>query len=899
MKRLFFSILLIFTLLSCVKNNSRQGLPDDAAVYADSLAYYRTEGRNLRNSGRYNEALTLHRRGLELAEEVCDTLEAIQALNNIGTVYRRMGNLDEAASWHYQALTWSEAWSDSTSATALKNRVVSLNGIGNVHLSLGNPDIAMESFKEALKGESKLGSATGQAINHANIGALFEEKGQIDSARCHYALSLKFNEESGNTLGMGLCNNHFGRLAEIEGDMQAALSHYLEAYSLLKGGNDSWHLLQALTSVSRVNMQLNRFSAAEHYLDEALATAEAIGSKAHLVDIYNQKYNLEKRTGDYRKALEWLEKMRVHSDSLSQERNEKEIYELRAGYENERSRNEMKHLQRAHQQEVRKQRLILMGVTLILILVCVVMAVLIYALRLRSRNHKVLKQLEATKNNYFTNMAHEFRTPLTVILSAARSISRNAQDDGLKEDAEDIVTHSRDLLDLVGKVLDVARMTSGLAPDPVWKKGNIEAYVSGIIDKFSRYAQAKGITLDCCLPEEGVVMDFVPEMLDRIMNNLLSNALKFTPEGGQVSVAMSNQGGRFVIKVTDDGPGVSKEDATQIFKPFYQASSGMMRDMGTGVGLSVACLSVKALGGTIEVRNLTGRGAEFTVSLPVRDASGVGPVAVEDAAGAVMETLVRQSAVNEDAADEETPRILIVEDKPDVARWEMRQLGDGYAFWFAGNGSEALAKAREIVPDIIITDVMMPVMDGVELCRKIRSSELLSHIPVIMVTAKAEHEDRMKGLEAGADVYLEKPYDEEELVLRVRMLLEQREMLRRKFVTDDASEAVAPVVDNSFLERFDLALENAFKAGKVDCEELASEMCIGRVQLNRKIKAITGLKTTEYILNARISKAKTLLETTDLTIGEVALLCGIEDVGYFSTLFRKNTGMTPSAWRKK
>jgi len=325
----------------------------------------------------------------------------------------------------------------------------------------------------------------------------------------------------------------------------------------------------------------------------------------------------------------------------------------------------------------------------------------------------------------------------------------------------------------------------------------------------------------------------------------------------------------------------------------------MMRDMGTGVGLSVACLSVKALGGTIEVRNLTGRGAEFTVSLPVRDASGVGPVAVEDAAGAVMETLVRQSAVNEDAADEEAPRILIVEDKPDVARWEMRQLGDGYAFWFAGNGSEALAKAREIVPDIIITDVMMPVMDGVELCRKIRSSELLSHIPVIMVTAKAEHEDRMKGLEAGADVYLEKPYDEEELALRVRMLLEQREMLRRKFMADEASGTASPFVDNSFLERFDLALENAFKSGKVDCEELASEMCIGRVQLNRKIKAITGLKTTEYILNVRMDKAKTLLETTDLTIGEVALKCGIEDVGYFSTLFRKNTGMTPSAWRKK
>ena len=195
----------------------------------------------------------------------------------------------------------------------------------------------------------------------------------------------------------------------------------------------------------------------------------------------------------------------------------------------------------------------------------------------------------------------------------------------------------------------------------------------------------------------------------------------------------------------------------------------------------------------------------------------------------------------------------------------------------------------------------MPVMDGLEFCRKVRSSELLSHIPVVMVTAKTDHEDRLKGLEAGADAYLEKPYDENELSVRVRMLLEQRERLRSRFSAgiEAVQEDDVNVADKAFLDRFAEALDKAFASGKVDCEELASDLCIGRVQLNRKMKAITGLKTTEYILNVRMDKAKTLLETTDLAIGEVALKCGIEDVGYFSTLFRKNTGMTPSAWRKK
>ena len=171
-----------------------------------------------------------------------------------------------------------------------------------------------------------------------------------------------------------------------------------------------------------------------------------------------------------------------------------------------------------------------------------------------------------------------------------------------------------------------------------------------------------------------------------------------------------------------------------------------------------------------------------------------------------------------------------------------------------------------------------------------------------MVTAKADQEDRLKGLEAGADAYLEKPYDENELSVRVRMLLEQRRMLRGRFSSGEGQVVQKEdfsMADKAFMDRFTSALDKAFASGKVDCEDLASELCIGRVQLNRKMKAITGLKTTEYILNVRISKAKTLLETTDMTIGEVALKCGIEDVGYFSTLFRKSTGMTPSAWRKK
>ena len=323
----------------------------DTSVMKDSVAWYRTEGKNLRNAAKYQNAIAVHTRGLELAKEIGDTLEVVQALNNIGTVYRRMGLLDDAASWHYQALTWCEEWSDKTSDIALKNRVISLNGIGNVHLSMGSSDIAMQAFREALKGETRLGSATGMAINYANIGALIEEKGDIDSARWYYSQSLKYNTESGNTLGIALCNNHFGRLSEMQGDLESASKEYGKAYDILLGGTDKWHWLQSCTALARISIQQSRHAQAGKYINEGLEVAEEAGSLEHLLDLTLLKYRLCRAAGDYSEALTWLEKHKDISESIAAERNKDEIYSLRTAYEHEKNRNEMKHLLQMHSQE--------------------------------------------------------------------------------------------------------------------------------------------------------------------------------------------------------------------------------------------------------------------------------------------------------------------------------------------------------------------------------------------------------------------------------------------------------------------------------------------------------------------------------------------------------------------
>lgn len=282
----------------------------DGNVYGVVVAS-RELGRSYRNASMFSEAIDVHKKGLAAAQQIADTIQIIQAYNNIGTDYRRMSVLDEASDYHYQALAVSAAYSDQTSKVALKNRVVSLNGIGNVQLSLGNPEEAERAFREALKGETALGSHLGQAINYANIGAIVEERGQIDSARIYYAQSLKSNELAGSDLGISLCRTHFGRLYENEGNLDKAIFEYKLAYDTMK---DRWHWLESCLCLSRVYTAKGNTSIARGYLSEAKAAAHQINSVGHLADVYRRSTESNLRPAIIRRH--WMPIRRAASTAI-------------------------------------------------------------------------------------------------------------------------------------------------------------------------------------------------------------------------------------------------------------------------------------------------------------------------------------------------------------------------------------------------------------------------------------------------------------------------------------------------------------------------------------------------------------------------------------------------------
>lgn len=544
----------------------------------------------------------------------------------------------------------------------------------------------------------------------------------------------------------------------------------------------------------------------------------------------------------------------------------------------------------------------------LLLILTIILA--IHRIKAKVRKNKNQQELQEAKDKFYTSITHEFRTPLTVIQSAAQNIMKHSsQGSVVHDDAANIVWYGNILLNLINQILDTTKMVSGSVPNPEWKHGDIVPFISMVCESYKLLAADKGIKIKYRPREDSLEMDFAPDYIHKILQNLIANSIKFSHKDSVIQVSTEISGNKLLLIVTDSGIGMTTEQKSNIFKAFYQASTevGGIDSSGSGIGLPLVKLLLDSIGGDIEAFSLENEGTSFIVKLPLKYGShSHDTVNKEDWAELTMVMPENKIELKDDISDDmESTRILIIEDSPAVARYMSTQLNPDYQISFATNGEEGLKKASEIVPDLIITDILMPGIDGLELCRRIRASELLHHIPVVMVTAKASHEDMIKGLEAGAEAYIEKPFQSDELQLRVEKLLELRQALREKYSNDLEEREIGnppPVAsgDRIFMARFvNLAMES-IKSGDVDLIKLAEKMNVSRTQLNRKIKAISGMTTTGYIINLRVRMAKSLLRGEEnLNINEISYRCGIDDVPYFVTMFKKATGMTPTQYRRQ
>ena len=526
-----------------------------------------------------------------------------------------------------------------------------------------------------------------------------------------------------------------------------------------------------------------------------------------------------------------------------------------------------------------------------------------YIQRIQRRSHKKLKRMSSMRENFFTNITHEFRTPLTIILGLSQELQQE-ESEQIRERAKSIERQGQGLLTLINQLLDISKIKSSIG-DSRSCRGNVTAHIAMIVDSYRDYALSRDIEL-IYQPQDQVEMSFVPDYVNKVFNNLLSNAFKFTPPHGKISISLWRVEDSIYIDVADTGHGMDNETVEHAFEPFYQAE-GDSKYIGTGIGLALVKQIVKASKGQITLESKLGEGTTFHIIVPIINDQTTPQQTISAATNTPLLPHIETDLEDSECEQDEPCRLLIIEDNHDIASYIGSQFEDHYSVSYATDGTEGFKRAVELVPDIIITDLMMPGLNGLDLCRQIRSNEVVNHIPIIVVTAKVSEEERIKGIEAGADAYLTKPFNTTELRMQVERLLDSRKTLRQKFAQivikgqeeDEPETTKLEETDITFLTKVSTIVDQQITLNKnTNVEEIAASLYMSSRQLHRKMKALTGYAPSAYILRLKIRKACELMDQdTEMSLSDIAFQSGFDTYSNFSRSFKSICDVSPSKYR--
>jgi signal transduction histidine kinase/CheY-like chemotaxis protein/ligand-binding sensor domain-containing protein len=519
------------------------------------------------------------------------------------------------------------------------------------------------------------------------------------------------------------------------------------------------------------------------------------------------------------------------------------------------------------------------------------------SVEMKQQEARQLHALSEMKSRFFNNVTHDFRTPLTLILSPMPGLITELAGTPHEKKLVMVRRNAEQLLELMNQLLDFSKLDAHvLSVDE--SRGHPGAFVERVVELFQEEALAKGIEL---IFENHVSGDFwfdAPK-LERMLGNLLGNAIKFTPAGGKIEVSVTPAVNGIAFSVSDSGIGIPAENLAYIFDRYYQVNDDsdtreLLQGNGTGIGLSLVKEFAELQNGKIEVQSEEGRGTVFRITMPYQPAGNI----VEDAHTDPVESQIQFPVIT--LSGDEKVRILLVEDNRELADFIADSLPGSYEISRAENGAEGLKLALELIPDLVISDVMMPVMDGFTFCRKLKQLEETSHIPVILLTAKASLDSRIEGLSHGADDYLSKPFHVRELNLRVHNQLEHQRRLRKQMqrqLSGNSPETVPEKMD-PFLAKLYQIIEERLDDASLGVEDWAAFMHMSRVQLHRKLKAISGMPAGDIVRNYRLSRAASFLKE-GFNSSETAYRSGFDSPAYFSKCFRELYGKTPSEFVEK
>lgn len=540
-----------------------------------------------------------------------------------------------------------------------------------------------------------------------------------------------------------------------------------------------------------------------------------------------------------------------------------------------------------------------MYIVLFSIILLLLIGIMVYIYRTILMKRRIEEEANKAKLQFFTNISHELRTPLTLIADPVNYI---IHDDNLNSQQRSMLQIVQRnvlvLIQLVSEILDFRKVQNGKMELRL-SDFNLAESMKQWIKLFSASAQKKHITISMDAPDT-IMLRADQDKIERICYNLLSNALKYTSEGGEISLMAKEEGGRVMISVADNGCGISSDELPYIFDRFYQAKNA---GRGTGIGLAIVKAFTELHHGEVSATSIEGKGSTFTIHIPVRQKGEVTNQPTEK-----IEQLVEPSSAEEvpnqarhideliQPYQTDKPEVLIIDDNIDIRTYLRSVLSEKYNVSEAADGKVGLELARKIVPDIVLSDIMMPVMDGLAFCQQLKTDKAISHIPVILLTARSLDEQRAEGYEHGADAYLSKPFSLRLLFSRIDNLIQSRKKLSKLFSNsdeNDAFEKLSNETDKTFAAQLRKIIQDNLSDNEFNVERIGDEIGLSRVQLYRKVKALTGYSPVEMLRKARLTRARHLLRTTEKTVSEVAYAVGFSTPSYFSKCYKDEFGESP------
>ncbi len=529
--------------------------------------------------------------------------------------------------------------------------------------------------------------------------------------------------------------------------------------------------------------------------------------------------------------------------------------------------------------------------------------------RLRLQAHIHAEEMGEAKLRFFMNMSHEIRTPMTLIITPLLSLLKNENDPSRKSVYETIKRNAERILSLINQMMDLRKIDKGQMQMRM-SETDLISFVKDIYDLFKSQAKAKNLTLFFNHDAETLPVWIDRSNFDKVVMNVISNAFKYTPSGGEIGIELTHDDHYATIAIHDNGEQIPEDKLDKIFERFYQTASSVNdRHAGTGIGLDLTRSLVELHHGTISAHNLK-QGCEFVITIPLGNAH----LKPEEMILKKEDAVVAEEPVFEEEQEMAMPIIdlpqnrrltlVIAEDDDEIRDYLESELSNDYDVRTCSNGREALGEIHRIIPDLVISDVMMPELDGNALCSKLKSNPNTNYIPVILLTAKSRDEDKLEGLETGADAYIVKPFNMDILRRTVINLINRHRLLRLKYErNDDLEEQVDEIrlksPDEKLLERIMECINKNLSNSDLSVDMIADQAGISRVHLHRKMKELTGQTPHDFIRNIRLKKAAQLLTTQGMNVTEIMYACGFSNSASFSTVFKKFYGMSPRDYMRE